>query len=93
MVDQTIIQRILSGPVAEFLETYKVAIGALTAFAYLTIIIIFAINVFKLGTFAAHPVMRKKIIDNILISLGCLVLVSCFSLFYFLVLKLGIGAA
>lgn len=92
MVDQTIINRILSGPIAEFLTTYKVVIGFLTALIFITVLIIFAINVFQLGSFATHPIQRKKIMDNILISLVCLVLVSCFSVFYILVLKLGFGA-
>lgn len=83
---------IMSGPIAEFIETYKVVIGILTAFVYITIIIIFAINVFRLGSFATHPIQRKKIMDNILISLVCLVLVSCFGIFYILVLQLGFGA-
>lgn len=60
MVDKTIIQRIMTGPLAEFLQTYKVAIGIITAFVYVTIIIIFAINVLRLGSSASHPLMRRQ---------------------------------
>jgi len=91
LVDKTIIQRIMTGPLAEFLQTYKVAIGIITAFVYVTIIIIFAINVLRLGSSASHPLMRRQAMINILISLICLALVSCFTVFYILVLRMGFG--
>lgn len=91
MVDNTLIQRIMSGPVADFLTTYKVAIGIFIAFVYITIIIILAINIAKLADPSSHPLIRKKILDNIMISMICLALISAFSIFYVLIIKFGLG--
>lgn len=84
--------RILSGPVAEFLQTYKIAIAVAIAVIYITIIIILVLNIARLSVISSHPIQRRQAIINLLIAFTCLALVSCFTIVYMLILRLTIGA-
>lgn len=91
MVETIILERIMGGPVAKLLETYKVVIGILIAFAYIALIVLLVINITKLGGCQDHPLMRKKILNDLIVVFVCLILVSIFTFLYVLVLRMALG--
>lgn len=84
--------RIMTGPISEFLATYKIAVAVAIAAIYITIIIILVLNIVKLATIASHPIQRRQAIINLLVAFICLGLVSGFTVFYVMILRLTIGA-
>lgn len=92
MVDSTILSNIMTGPIAEFLATYKLIIGALIGFAYIALIIILVLNIAKISSLAAHPKQRHTILVNVATACVCLAMLSIFTSLYVVVLRLGFGA-
>ena len=86
-----LIQRIMSGPIAEFLATYKVVIGFLIALLYVLLVVIIAVNLVALSRAPAHPMQRRRIMDSLLISCICLVILSGFTFFYLIILRMAFG--
>ena len=91
-LNTSILEKIMTGPVAQFLATYKIAVAVAIAAIYITIIIVLVLNIVKLATIASHPVQRRQAIINLLVAFICLGLVSGFTVFYVMILRLTIGA-
>lgn len=69
-----LIERFLnpSGALAQFLETYNIAVTAVLAFVTIGVITLFFMNVVKLSAAGDNEMRRRMAINGILVCLVCL---------------------
>lgn len=60
----------------EFMDEWKIVIGYIEAFGLFTSILIFILQMIKLGSLPNHPVQRRACMQNILVSLVCTALLG-----------------
>jgi hypothetical protein len=72
-----------------FMDEYRVILAAIAGIGALTSILVFIFHFIKLGTMPSHPIMRREVMNNMLVSAICTALLGGISLvltiFYYIV--------
>lgn len=75
-----------------FFDEYRMIIGYITAIGLLTSILVFIYHMIQLANMASHPVLRRKTMTNIMISLICTALLGGMTVINFLFYEIIFGA-
>lgn len=71
-----------------FIAEYNILINGVWAFLVMSSILIFIVHFIKLGQWSQEPFVRKKIMQDLLITGVCTGLLGSFWLFYFLITRI-----
>lgn len=74
-----------------FLDEYRVILAGMAGIGALTSVMVFIFHFIKLGTMPSHPIQRREVMNNMLISAICTALLGGISLvltiFYYIVME------
>lgn len=74
-----------------FFTEYRLIIGYITALGLLTSILVFIFHMIQLANMASHPILRRKTMTNIMISLVCTALLGGMTVINFLFYEVIFG--
>ena len=71
----------------QFLEEYNILLSGVWGFFMTSSVLIFIVHFIKLGRFSGQPVMRQKIMNDLLVTGVCTALLGSFGLVFFLITR------